>query len=104
MYNYRVHTECIIHFLTNIPSWRKNKKSAQPGKRGGCTPTSFYYTYHHVQSYAPAERADTLLLFLLYPYMYSVCITLQKVWGELRKKFDHKRDCRSDKREAEKQD
>ncbi len=24
--------------------------------------------------YAPAERADTLPLFLLYPYMYSVCI------------------------------
>jgi hypothetical protein len=22
--------------------------------------------------YTPAERADTLLLFLLYPYMYSV--------------------------------
>jgi hypothetical protein len=22
--------------------------------------------------YAPAERADTLLLFLLYPYLYSV--------------------------------
>ncbi len=23
--------------------------------------------------YSPAEKADTFLLFLLYPYMYSVC-------------------------------
>jgi hypothetical protein len=50
------------------------------------------------------ERADTLPLFLLYPRMYSACTTLQKVWDLLRKKFNHKRDCLSDKREAEKQD
>ncbi len=37
--------------------------------------THSLYLYHHVQScsvYAPAERADTLVLFLLYPYMHSV--------------------------------
>jgi hypothetical protein len=43
---------------------------------GGCTPTPFYYIYgtttYNVEVYAPAERADTLLPFLLYPYMYSV--------------------------------
>ncbi len=38
-------------------------KSAQAGEGGG--------TYK-VVVYAPAERADTLPLFLLYPYMYPV--------------------------------
>ncbi len=41
---------------------------------GGCTPAPFHYI--HVQScsvwYAPAEWADTLALFQLYQYMYSV--------------------------------
>jgi hypothetical protein len=39
------------------------------------SPPSPFYIYHHVQSCgvsASAERADTLTLFLLYPYMYSV--------------------------------
>ncbi len=38
------------------------------------TPTAFHYIYRHVLRvvvYDPAERADTLPLFLLYPYMYS---------------------------------
>ncbi len=39
-------------------------KSAQPGDSGGCT--------RKVVVYAPAERANTLALFFLYPYMYSV--------------------------------
>jgi hypothetical protein len=49
-------------------------KSAQPGKGGGCTPTPFtlYTITIKVVVYAPAERAETLPLFLLYPYMYSV--------------------------------
>ncbi len=51
-------------------------KSAQPGKDGGCTPTPFHYTVstitYKVVLYAPAGRADTLHLFLLYPYIYSV--------------------------------
>jgi hypothetical protein len=57
------------------------EKSAQPGEGGGwgVQPTPFHYIYHHLQScgvHAPAERADTLPLFLLYPYMYSVTTTL----------------------------
>ncbi len=52
------------------------EKSAQPGECGGCTPTLFHYIYstitYKVVVYAPAEWADTLPLFLLYPYMYSV--------------------------------
>jgi hypothetical protein len=50
------------------------EKLAYAFECGECTPTPFNYIYHHVQSccvpYAPAERADTLPLFLLYPYMY----------------------------------
>jgi hypothetical protein len=41
-----------------------------------CKPVPFYCIYHHVEScsvgYAPDERADTLPLFNLYTYMYSV--------------------------------
>ncbi len=39
-----------------------------------CPPTLFHYIYHtyKVEEYAPAERADTLPPFLLYPYVYSV--------------------------------
>jgi hypothetical protein len=43
---------------------------------GGVRPppvTLFTITYK-VAVYAPAERADTLLLFHLYPYMYSVVL------------------------------
>jgi hypothetical protein len=39
----------------------------------------FHYILHHVYIvvlYAPAERADTLPLLLLYPYMYSMINTL----------------------------
>jgi hypothetical protein len=47
------------------------EKSAQPGEDGGCTPNIFYSTVtHKVVVYAPAERADTLTLFLLYLYVY----------------------------------
>jgi hypothetical protein len=34
-----------------------------------------YGTFRHDVMYTPAERADALPLFLLYPYMYSVCGT-----------------------------
>jgi hypothetical protein len=59
-------------------------KSAQAGGGGGCMPTPFHYIYHHVQNYialyAPAERADTLPLFFLYPYMYSaLCLVSWRV-------------------------
>ncbi len=50
------------------------EKLSQPGEGGGCTPTPFTKSTikYKVEVYAPAERADTLLLFLLYSYMYSV--------------------------------
>jgi hypothetical protein len=50
------------------------EKLAQPGKGGGCTPTPFHSItiIYKVAVYAPAERADTLPLFLLYPYICSV--------------------------------
>jgi hypothetical protein len=35
-------------------------------------PFTISTTTYNVEVYAPAERADTLLPFLLYPYMYSV--------------------------------
>jgi hypothetical protein len=38
--------------------------SSQPGEGGGCTPSPF-----HSMVYGPAEKADTLLLFLLYPFV-----------------------------------
>jgi hypothetical protein len=41
----------------------------------GCTPTPLSLYHHKVVVYAPAERADTLPLFLLHPYMYSVIKT-----------------------------
>ncbi len=47
------------------------EKFAHAGEGGRCTPTPFHYIYHHVQSWMSAERACTLPLFLLYPYIYS---------------------------------
>ncbi len=50
------------------------EKLAQAGERGGARPPPFTVpsiTYK-VVVYAPAERADALPLFLLYPFMYSV--------------------------------
>jgi hypothetical protein len=49
-------------------------KSAQPGEAGGCArpPPSNLSTFtSKVVVYAPAERADTLPLVLLYPYIHS---------------------------------
>ncbi len=43
----------------------------------GCarpSPTTFTIAYE-VDVYYPAEWADTLTLFHLYQYMYSVCVT-----------------------------
>ncbi len=59
------------------------EKSTQTGEGGdgGCTPTPFYHIYYYVQNcglYAPAERADTPPLFLLYPYMYSVILPVPR--------------------------
>jgi hypothetical protein len=52
-------------------------KSAQLGEGGGARPSPFTLStiMSKVVVYGPGERADTLLLFLLYPYMYSVVPT-----------------------------
>jgi hypothetical protein len=63
----------------NGPFWRTfhHDGKISPGwwGRGGglhtSTPNLFHYIHHHVQSYryAPAEQADTLALFHVYPYV-----------------------------------
>ncbi len=75
--------------------WRTSHhdgKLAQAGHGGGgARPPPF--TYHHVQSvvYAPAERADTLPLFHLYPYMCSVDPSLYAGTGGRRKQLGQMR-------------
>jgi hypothetical protein len=91
---HRVHTEwqCPISGVHSIMM----EQSALAGEGVGCTPTPFTlftntHTHtHKVAVYAPAERADTRLLFHLYPictllfnilemyeslstYEYSIC-------------------------------
>ncbi len=61
------------HFLEYIPSrWYKQPRTVGGG--GGASPPPFIISTitYKVVVYAPAERADTLLLFLLYPSLYSV--------------------------------
>jgi hypothetical protein len=64
--------------------WRtfhQDGKFAQAGKGGGgCTPTPFPISTitRKVVVYAPAERADTFNLFLLYPYIGSLVVTWKK--------------------------
>jgi hypothetical protein len=48
------------------------EKLAQAGEGGGCTPFTVVTITYKVAVYAPAEWADTLTLFHLYQYMYSV--------------------------------
>ncbi len=49
------------------------KSASMVGRGGGCTPNPFISTItYKVVVYAAPERADTLPLFLLYLYMYSV--------------------------------
>jgi hypothetical protein len=54
------------------------KKLAQASGGGGERPPPFTISTitYKVVVYAPDERADTLPLFLLYPYRYSVVLTL----------------------------
>ena len=48
-------------------------KLAQAGEGGGARPPPFItFTISKVAVFAPAEWADTLTLFHLYQYMYSV--------------------------------
>jgi hypothetical protein len=59
------------------------EKLAQAGEGRRCMPlllpTPFHYIYNQVQVevYAPAEWADPLLLFLLYPYMYRYSVDVK---------------------------
>ncbi len=71
--------------LAMAPFWRKfhHDGKISPGWWGWGVPTAHpppftlsTITHKVVVVYAPAERADTLPLFLLYPYMYSG-------WGKL---------------------
>jgi hypothetical protein len=54
------------------------EKLAQPGEGGRCRPSPFTLSTitYKVVLYAPAEREDTLPLFLLHLYMYSVLLAL----------------------------
>jgi hypothetical protein len=50
------------------------EKSAQPGEGGGALLPHFIS--YKVVVYGPTESTDTLPLFLLYPYMYSVVTSM----------------------------
>jgi hypothetical protein len=85
--HHRVHTEW-QRPLSGVHSIMM-EKFAQDGECGGgggaCPPLFSISTIHYkVVVYAPAERADTLPLFLLYPYMYSVvrpaCCSAVSTW------------------------
>ncbi len=52
---------CGVHSIMMV-------NSAQPDAGRGCTPSPFHSTCK-VVVYAPAERADTLLLFLINPFL-----------------------------------
>ncbi len=69
---HRVHTEWQLS-LSGVHSIMM-EKLAQPGEGKGVQATLFIISTitYKVVVYAPAENADTLPLFLLYPYMYSV--------------------------------
>jgi hypothetical protein len=59
-------------------------KSAQPVGGGGFHALLLSLSLQSpskVVVYAPAERADTLPLFLLYPYMYSVVRYLEVMFN-----------------------
>jgi hypothetical protein len=58
-------------------------KSVLAGEGGGCTPTPLitFTLTSKVAVYAPAEWADTLNLFHLYQYMYSVGQSSSRVGG-----------------------
>jgi hypothetical protein len=49
------------------------EKLASLVRGGGCTPSCNFTITYKVVVYAPAERADTHSLFLIYPYIYVLC-------------------------------
>ena len=74
--SHRVYTECQLP-LSGVHSIMM-EKLAQPGEGGKCTPFTFTLSTitYKVVVYTPAEREDTLPLFLLHLYMYSVLLAL----------------------------
>ncbi len=78
MYTHRFNQGHCKHFLVYIPSWWKNQPSLVRGGRGVHAQPPFILSTitYKVVVYAPAKRADTLPLFLLYPYMYSVLLKI----------------------------
>ncbi len=74
-----------FHRAATVDFWRTSHHDRKIST-GGCTPTPFHYIYHHVQSsqrIAPTERADTLTLFHLYPYIYSVVCKKTNVFANI---------------------
>ncbi len=72
-----------------ITYWRAfllEGKSAQGGEDGGARPPSFTISTITDKGvvYATTERTETLPLFLLYPYMYSVEIQLCVQEGDIQ--------------------
>ncbi len=78
LYDHRVHTEWQLP-LSGVHSIIMEKLS-QPGEGGGCSPPPFTISNitYKVVVYAPAERADILPLFQLYPCMNSVFTTIPR--------------------------
>jgi hypothetical protein len=72
--DHRVHREATATFWHTFIMM---EKIAQSGDSGGARPPLFTISTisYKVVVYAPAERAYTLSLFLLYPYRYSVAKT-----------------------------
>ncbi len=50
------------------------QKLAQACEGGGCMPSPFHYSSHHVKVHVPAEWADTLTLFHPYPHVQTLWI------------------------------
>jgi hypothetical protein len=75
----RVHKE----WQLPIMAYLQMKKSSLAGEGGGCktnpiSPFTLFTITCKVAVDVPAERADTLPLFHLYPYMYS------EVWSSVK--------------------
>ncbi len=64
-------------FLAYIPSWWKNQPWLVRVRGARPPPFTLVTITYKVVVYASAERADTLPLFHLYPYIYSVFVLVQ---------------------------
>ncbi len=74
-----------VHRVATVIFWRTfhHDGKISPGwcGEGGARPPAFTKCTitNKVVEYAPAERTDTLPVFLIYPYMYSVVFTTELV-------------------------